>query len=438
MPHDNFHAKLRNMSADEIKEFVEDARSLGLLDSARKLRRLDQQADLFAGFEELPFGMVLDATPDPTILEHAGRVVINFGTNNYLGTSHQPDVVAAAKAAIDTYGTGATASRLAGGTQSLSLKVEQQISDLYQRPSSMIFSTGFGANASLLGGVGEQFQRIFIDEECHASLYEGVRLSGSQMTRFRHNNVGHLMSRIERYAHEEGNWLVVVDGMYSMSGTVAPLQDILALRDIRPFTMMVDEAHSFGTIGRRGLGVAEDCGVLPEVDIITGTFSKALGSIGGFATFKSAEFELLRFLSVSYVFSAALPPATLAAVSKGLDVSIAQGEELRKKLRSRCDKVRQRLSKISGKQDFMPGPVFSVSVGGPEQTVAIWHQLIQAGFYTNLILPPASPGNTAMLRLGVSAKHNQMQIDSLMNTLEDMCSGLSGAGSNVQVQGDLI
>ncbi|MFY0596606.1 MAG: pyridoxal phosphate-dependent aminotransferase family protein [Cognatishimia sp.] len=422
MPNENFHAQWRNKSASDFKKLVEGARLEGLLDTARKLRRLDQQADLFAGFEELPLGMVLDATPDPTILKHAGREVINFGTNNYLGTSHQPDVVAAAKQAIDIYGTGATASRLAGGTQSLSLKVEQQISDLYQRPCSMIFSTGFGANASLLGGMGEQFQRIFVDEECHASLYEGVRLSGTQMTRFRHNDVGHLMSRFERYANEEGNWLVVVDGLYSMSGTVAPLKDILALRGIRPFTMMVDEAHSFGTIGCKGLGVAEDCGVLSEVDIITGTFSKALGSIGGFATFKSAEFDLLRFLSVSYVFSAALPPATLAAVSKGLDVSIAQGDELRKDLRARCDQVRQRMLNIYGKHDFMPGPVFSVSVGGPEQTVAIWHHLIEAGFYTNLILPPASPGNAAMLRLGISAKHKQTQIENLLNALEAVCS----------------
>lgn len=421
MPYEKFRARWRNKSAADYKGLVEDARSSGLLDTARKIQRLDQQADLFAGFEELPLGMVLDATPDPTILEHAGRQVINFGTNNYLGTSHQPDVVAAAKRAIDTYGTGATASRLAGGTQSLSLKVEQQISDLYERPCSMIFSTGFGANASLLGGVGEQFQRIFVDEECHASLYEGVRLSGTQMTRFRHNDVAHLMSRFEKHADEDGNWLVVVDGLYSMSGTVAPLKEILALRGIRPFTMMVDEAHSFGTIGRRGLGVAEECGLLSEVEIITGTFSKALGSIGGFATFKSAEFELLRFLSVNYVFSAALPPSTLAAVSKGLDVSIAQGDALRKALRSRCDQVRQRLSNISGKHDFMPGPVFSVSVGGPEQTVAIWHQLIDAGFYTNLILPPASPGNTAMLRLGVSAKHSQTQIDNLLNALEAVC-----------------
>lgn len=421
MHDDNTQITWRNQSSSGLKEWVVDARASGLLDSARKLQRLDDQADLFSGCEELPFGMVLDATPDPTILHHAGREVVNFGTNNYLGTSHNADVVAAAKRAIDTFGTGATASRLAGGTQALSLEVEQKLNALYDRPCSMIFSTGFGANASVLGVIGGQHQRIFVDEECHASLYEGVRLSGTQMTRFRHNDAGHLKSRFEKFAHEDTNWLVVVDGLYSMSGTVAPLEDILELRRNRPFTMMVDEAHSFGTVGHRGLGVVEDTGLLSEIDIITGTFSKALGSIGGFATFKSAEFELLRFLSTSYVFSAALPPATLAAVSTGLDVSIAQGEALRQALWSRCDRVRERLSTISPGRAHMPGPVFSVSVGGPEKTVAVWQQLLKAGFYTNIIVPPASPGNTALLRLGISAKHSQAQIDHLMDSLETIC-----------------
>ena len=389
-----------------------------VLGNARKAQHLTEQAELFARFDELPMGMALNATVDPTELEHGGRIVANFGTNNYLATTHHPDVTAAAKSAIDRYGVGSTASRLAGGTHRLNLEIETKISGLFGRPSSIIFSTGFGANFAVLGMLGQQHQRIFIDEECHASLYEGAALSGARITRFRHNNVDHLKARFEKYRDEGGQWLVVVDGLYSMSGSVAPLREILALRKDHSFALMVDEAHSFGTVGPRGLGVADALECLAEIDIITGTFSKAIGSIGGFASFNSPEYELLRFLSPGYMYTAALPAANLAAISVALDVSIADGAERRQSLWANCALVQRRLERVNGRRPDVPGPVFSIPVGDLVETIAVWERLFAQGYYVNLILPPASPGNRPLIRFGVSAAHSATQIEGLFDALE--------------------
>lgn len=382
-------------------------------------RQWAARADYFAGHDELPLGMALEPTADPTCVTYRGRRLVNFGTNNYFGSTHLEPVREAAKRAIDLYGVGSTASRLAGGTNPLHLEVEAKLSRMFGRAGCIIFNTGFSANHAVLSVLGRSVGRLFIDEECHASLYEGARGSGARIVRFRHNNVEHLQRLLAKQADPEGLNMVVVDGLYSMSGSIAPLREIVELKSEMPFMLLCDEAHSFGTLGPTGLGAAETAGCLDAVDIVTGTFSKAIGSVGGFACFTDPSIELLRFAAPCYMYTAAMPPPNLAAISAALDCVITEGAELRRRLHRNCRRLSEMLEPLAGPGGTATGPVFSLPLDGIETTIDAWSRLLDEGVYVNIVLPPASPGGRAMLRVGVSAAHSERQIDTLAALLHD-------------------
>lgn len=383
----------------------------------RLFRQWSARADHFAGYDELPLGMALEPTADPTCMMHRGRRLINFGTNNYLAMTHSEKVRDAAKQAIDRYGVGSTASRLAGGTNALHLEVEAKLRRIFGRPSSIVFNTGYSANYAVLSTLGQSSYRTFIDEECHASLYEGARKSGAKVIRFRHNEVGHLRELLAKYADPEGRNIVVVDGLYSMSGSVAPLRGIAGLKNDAHFLLLCDEAHSFGTLGPTGLGLAEMAGCLDVVDIVTGTFSKAIGSVGGFACFADPTLELLRFAAPGYMYTAALPPPNLAAISTALDCAITGGADARARLHHNCRRFCELLNPLVDASDRMTGPVFSLTLNGIGETIGAWRQMLEDGVYVNVVLPPASPRGEAMLRVGVSVAHCEQQIDTLVGLL---------------------
>ena len=385
----------------------------------RLFRQWAARADHFAGYDELPLGMALEPTADPTCVIWRGRRLVNFGTNNYLGSTHLEQVREAAKRAIDLYGVGSTASRLAGGTNPLHLEVEAKLGRMFGRAGCIVFNTGFSANQAVLSVLGKGAGRLFIDEECHASLYEGARGSGARIVRFRHNDARHLRRLLAKQADPDGLNLVIVDGLYSMTGSIAPLREIVALKNETPFMLLCDEAHSFGTLGPTGLGAAEMAGCLDAVDIVTGTFSKAIGSVGGFVCFTDPSIELLRFAAPSYMYTAAMPPPILAAISTALDCVITEGADMRRRLHRNCRLLSGALGPLAGPAGAATGPVFSLPQDGIEKAIGAWSRLLDEGVYVNVVLPPASPGGRAMLRVGVSAAHSARQIDMLAALLRD-------------------
>jgi 8-amino-7-oxononanoate synthase len=396
----------------------EKGNTSALIEDNRLFRQWFSRADSFKHLDQLPLGMLLEPTDDPTLLRHRDRTILNFGTNNYLGSTHLPEIRLAAKDAIDRFGVGSTASRLAGGTQQLHLRVETELSRIFRRPGAILFNTGYMANFAMLTVLGQSDYCIFIDQECHASIYEGVQRSEAQHYRFRHNNADHLKAQLKKHGAPYGRNIVCVDGLYSMSGSIAPLKDIAKLRDEIPFLLLVDEAHSFGTLGSSGLGVADLTDCLESVDIITGTFSKSIGGIGGFSVFNDPTLELVRFAAPSYMYTAALPPPTLGGVLAALDRVIVRGADLRARLRSNCQQLSDLLNFSDEPEYAMPGPVFSLRMKAVTDALLAWRCALDAGFYVNLVLPPASPRGKPMLRMGVSAAHSARQIEQLCDLLK--------------------
>jgi 8-amino-7-oxononanoate synthase len=391
-----------------------------LLDDNKLFRQWFARAKFFEDYDELPLGLSLEPTNDPTQLVYRNSTVLNFGTNNYLGSTHMPEVRQAAKDAIDKFGVGSTASRLAGGTQQMHLQIETEISRLFKRAGTILFNTGYLANFVMLTVLGQSGYCIFIDEECHASIYEGTQKSGAKQFRFRHNNSEHLKAMLIKDGEPNGRNIVCVDGLYSMSGSVAPLTEIAKLREIVPFLFLVDEAHSFGTLGPTGLGAADMLDCIDAVDIVTGTFSKSIGSIGGFAAFTDPTLELIRFAAPSYMYTVSLPPPTLGGVIAALNRSIVHGDDLRARLRKNCAQLSGLLNSFTTPRDAMPGPVFSFRLKEVEDALEAWRYALDQGIYMNLVLPPASPRGGPMLRMGVSAAHATNQMEHLLAVLHHL------------------
>jgi 8-amino-7-oxononanoate synthase len=376
------------------------------------------RAPLFANSDILPMGVAFQPTSNPTLLKFGDRDMLNFGTNNYFGSTQIPEVREAAHRAIDDYGVGATASRLAGGSTQQHLILEKKIADLFGMAGCVVFTTGYSANNGPLKVLAEKGVNLYLDGECHASIWDGVLKGDGAVYRFRHNNIEHLRKLLLRHGGSGRN-IVCVEGLYSMSGSLAPLKELVQLRREFGFFLMVDEAHSFGTIGENGLGLAEDLGLLDDIDIITGTFSKTTGAIGGFLTFADPMLELLRFATPSYMYTAALPPPIVAAVTKAIEIVIENGAELRKKLNANKRFMTETLIKLGIDVTEPPGPIINVPFPDSATAVEKWYEVFERGLYVNLVLPPSSPAGMPMHRVSISVCHSEEEMTQAANILAE-------------------
>ena len=359
------------------------------------------------------------ATPGLTVIEGVlgpcevivqGRPTLMFGSNNYLGLTKHPDVVDAARRALDDYGTGTTGSRTANGTFALHEALERDFAEWFGKRHAIIFSTGYQANLSLIGGLCGAGDVILIDSDSHASIYDATRQTASQVIGFRHNSADSLRRKLERLPRGERNRLVVVEGLYSIRGDVAPLLDIANICSANSAYLLVDEAHSLGTYGARGLGCAEDQGVLDRVDLIVGTFSKSLAGIGGVCVSDHPELRALHFLARAYVFTASGSPSNVASVAAAVRV-IRQHPELRERLWTNIRALRRGLRDVGYAIGESESPIVPILIGDEERTIALWQGLLTAGLYVNLIVPPGCPKDDCVLRASCSAAHTPDQID---------------------------
>jgi len=361
----------------------------------------------------MPGLTVIDRVLGPCEVVVQGRPTLMFGSNNYLGLTLHPDVIAAARGAVVEYGTGTTGSRTANGTLAIHEQLERQLATWFRKRNAIIFSTGYQANLSLVGGLCGPGDVILIDSDSHASIYDATRQTAAQVIGFRHNSPESLRKKLERLPGAESNRLVVVEGLYSIRGDVAPLRDIVSVCRAHHAYLLVDEAHSLGTYGATGLGCAEDQGVLDEVDFIVGTFSKSLAGIGGVCVSNHPELRALHFLARAYVFTASGSPSNIASVAAAVDVVRAH-PELRDQLWANVRRLRRGLQELGYAIGSTESPIVPILTGDEERTIALWQYLLNEGLYVNLIVPPGCPRDECVLRASCSAAHSPEHLTRAM------------------------
>ena len=356
-----------------------------------------------------PFNLCMEEIYSTTEARINGRRTILVGTNNYLGITFDPVCSEAAIDAIRKFGTGTTGSRIANGTYATHLAVEAAIARFLNRRSAMVFPTGYQANLGIIAGLAAANDVILLDANSHSSIYDGCRLSGATLVRFRHNDPEDLDKRLTRLGTTGTCKLVIVEGIYSMLGDRAPLKEFVEVKKKHGAFLLVDEAHSLGVLGDHGRGLAEEAGVEDDVDFVAGTFSKSLGAVGGFGASNHPNFEVLRFCSRPYMFTASASPSNVASVLAALE-RIQQQPELRLRLWENAKALHDGLSDLGFEIISPESPVIAIRMKDEQTAIYAWNRLLANGVYVNLALPPGTPTGTCLLRCSVSAAHTPDQI----------------------------
>ncbi len=385
-----------------------------------KFRPLQEARDRLKALGVDPFSVTVEKILSPTEAIVGGRQVILAGTNNYLGLTFHPECIAAAEQALREEGCGTTGSRMANGNYAAHQALEREFAEFYGKPYGVVFSTGYMANLALLSTLPGAGDVILLDADCHASIYDGCRMSQAEIIRFKHNDVADLKKRLHRLKERASRTLIVVEGIYSMFGDMAPLKEIAALKQEHGAYLLVDEAHSLGVLGEHGRGLVEAAGVEEQVDFIVGTFSKSLGGIGGYCVSAHPELEVLRYAARPYIFTASSSPASIAATRVALRL-LRDGKDLRARLWHNARRFYEGLKGLGCRVGPQLSPVVPIVLGeSREQALLVWHELLQRGVYVNLVMPPATPDQRCLLRCSMSAAHRDEQIDMLLATLAEV------------------
>ena len=366
-----------------------------------------------------PFHVTVEKILSPTEAIINGRKTILVGTNNYLGLTFHPDSILAAQQALAKEGTGTTGSRMANGSFASHRELEKAIADFYGAPYAIVFSTGYQANLGVLSALAGAGDTILIDGDSHASIYDGCRLGGADIIRFKHNDVADLEKRLRRLGDRSHRTLIVVEGIYSMLGDRAPLAEIVDVKKKYGATLVVDEAHSLGVLGQHGRGLAEETGVEQDVDCIVGTFSKSLGSTGGFGISSHPEFELIRYTSRPYIFTASPCPSVVASTRATIRI-IQAHPELRHQLWTNAHQLYNGLIKSGYTLGAEVGPIIAAMIPTKELALGMWKELLENGIYVNLMIPPATPNGECLLRCSVSAAHTEKQIEKILTAFSNL------------------
>jgi len=373
-----------------------------------------------------PTNVVIDEILSATEGLVEGRTTILAGTNNYLGLTFDPACIAAGKNALEKQGSGTTGSRMANGSFADHTALEKEFADYYGMPYAMVFSTGYVANLGTLTALLSPGDAVLLDADAHASLYDGCRMSGADVFRFKHNDVASLEKRIQRLGDRAENCLIVIEGLYSVLGDTAPLKEIVEIKERYGALLLVDEAHSLGVYGENGRGVSETEGVLDRVDFIVGTFSKSLGSMGGFCVSRHEELALFRYVARPFIFTASSSPSIIATTREALR-QIRARPELREQLWRNARQLFEGLNSLGFETGPNVSPVVAVKIGKKEAALEFWNRLLEHGIYVNLMIPPASPDSFSYLRCSVSAAHTPKQIETIIAAFSKLKSGSSQA-----------
>ena len=390
------------------------------------------KGDLFAKFDDLiamregllasgvedPFNLVMEKVLSPTRAICNGRETILLGTYNYMGMTFDPDVIEAGKQALEEFGSGTTGSRVLNGTYQGHKECEDALKEFYGMDHAMVFSTGYQANLGIISTIAGKGDYVVLDIDSHASIYDGCAMGKAEIVPFRHNDIEALEKRLKRIPADAGK-LVVLEGVYSMLGDVAPLKEMVRICKEAGAMVLVDEAHSMGFIGENGRGVAEEQGVLGDVDFVIGTFSKSVGTVGGFCVSNHPDFEILRLVCRPYVFTASLPPSVVATAATSIR-KLMHGSEKRAHLWENSKRLHGGLKQLGFQLGTETPQSAIVAVIMPDLTkgAQMWEALMKEGLYVNLARPPATPANMTLLRCSLCAEHSEEEVSTILGMFE--------------------
>lgn len=379
---------------------------------------IQQRETLLAGGVEDPFNLVMERVLSPTQAVCNGRDTILLGTYNYMGMTFDPDVIEAGKQALDDFGAGTTGSRVLNGTYAGHRAVEEALKEFYAMDHAMVFSTGYQANLGIISTIAGKGDYIVLDIDSHASIWDGCKMGDAEVVPFKHNDIVAMEKRLKRIPEGAGK-LVVLEGVYSMLGDIAPLKEMIRVAKENGAMVLVDEAHSMGFIGPNGRGVAEDQGVLDDVDFVIGTFSKSVGTVGGFCVSNHPKFEIMRLVCRPYVFTASLPPSVVATACTSIRKLMHAGNK-----RAHLWENSKTLHKGLRDKGFQLGTeepqsaIIAVIMPDLERGAAMWEALLHEGLYVNLARPPATPAGMTLLRCSLCAEHSAEQVQTIIGMFE--------------------
>jgi len=390
------------------------------------------KGDLFAKFDDLiamregllasgvedPFNLVMEKVLSPTRAICNGRETILLGTYNYMGMTFDPDVIEAGKQALEEFGSGTTGSRVLNGTYQGHKECEDALKEFYGMDHAMVFSTGYQANLGIISTIAGKGDYVVLDIDSHASIYDGCAMGRAEIVPFRHNDIEALEKRLKRIPADAGK-LVVLEGVYSMLGDVAPLKEMIRVSKEAGAMVLVDEAHSMGFIGEHGRGVAEAQGVLEDVDFVIGTFSKSVGTVGGFCVSNHPDFEIMRLVCRPYVFTASLPPSVVATAATSIR-KLMHGGNKRAHLWENSRTLHKGLKDLGFQlgTDEPQSAIIAVIMPDLTRGAQMWEALLKEGLYVNLARPPATPANMTLLRCSLCAEHSEEEVSTILGMFE--------------------
>ncbi len=382
-----------------------------ILDKCRELATVNdlREAGLY------PYFMPIEASHDTWVVIDGARKIM-VGSNNYMGLTHDPRVLEAARDALNKFGSGNTGSRFLNGNLDLHEQLEDELADFTGMEAALVFSTGYQTNLGTLGALIGRADTVYIDKLDHASLQDGVRLGLGRTRRFNHNDFATLRRMLEAETPSRGK-LIAVDGVYSMEGDIADLPTLVELRREYGAAILVDDAHAVGVLGETGAGTAEHWGLTDEVDLILGTFSKSFASIGGFVAGRADVIDYLQHNARALMFSASMPPASAATVLKALEI-IRDEPERREQLWKNTYRMMEGFKSIGFDIGPTETPIVPILIGPMEKTFVFWRALFEAGVFSNPVVPPAVPEGSCRLRTSYMATHTDDDLDFVLEQVE--------------------
>ncbi|MDP8210302.1 MAG: pyridoxal phosphate-dependent aminotransferase family protein [Candidatus Stygibacter australis] len=383
---------------------------MSLLDKVGNFKEADRVREL----GHYPYFRVISSEQD-TVVTMNGRRMLMMGSNSYLGLTNHPRVKEAAIAALRKYGSGCAGSRFLNGTLDIHIELEAQLAEFVGKDASLIFATGYQSNLGAIQSMVSRNEYIVTDKFDHASIIDGCRLSGGKMLRYNHNNMEDLARVMETIKGK--NALIVVDGIFSMEGDISPVKEICEIAEKYGVSVMVDEAHSLGVMHHTGAGVAMEAGCTDRVELIMGTFSKSLASVGGFIAGSSKVMDYMKHNARPLIFSASLPPASAASVLEALKIMKEEPERI-EKLWENTHYMAKNFKQMGYNTGLSCTPVIPLHVGGIDNAFKMWKLLDEEGVFINPVVPPAVPPNDTLIRTSFMATHTRDQLTEALEKFE--------------------
>lgn len=361
-----------------------------------------------------PFFRPIESGQDTKVVIN-GREVLMFGSNSYLGLTNHPRIKEASKKAIDKYGSGCAGSRFLNGTLDIHLELERRLAEYVGKESSVIFSTGFQVNLGVLSCITNRNDYLILDEYNHASIIDGSRLSFSRTIKYAHNDMKDLRAKLSLLP-EDAAKIIAVDGIFSMEGDIVKLPEIVELADEFGANIFVDDAHSLGVIGMNGAGTASHFNLTKDVDLIMGTFSKSLASLGGFIAADEDTIDYIRHRARSLLFSASMTPASVASVLAALDI-IQEEPQIIDKLWDNTNYAKRLLEEAGFDIGGTESPILPIYIRDNDKTYLVTKELQENGVFVNPVVAPAVPSDSSLIRFSLMATHTFDQIDEAVDKL---------------------